>query len=353
MIRNLFALFVVCFFYSKNTAQTDTTAHLTFSGYTEVYYLYDFNKPLNHERPEFLYNHKRHNEVNINLALAKLAYASQKTRANLAFMAGNYAQYNLEAEPLLARFVYEANAGIKLSNKHHLWLDAGIMPSHIGFESAIGADCWTLTRSMVAENSPYYEAGAKLSFSDKNQTFTVSALVLNGWQRIHRIEGYDKPAWGLQLNYKPNSQFTLNYSNFTGFENFSLPDDRRVYHNFYLIWEGDFGLSAIAGIDVGKQDELGKWYAPTLVLKWELTPKMKLSNRYEYFKDENHVVAYTIFSEKFDVFGVSLGCDYEVTKQALIRVEARHFQAKARIFEKRSDLLDTNFSAAAAICMKF
>jgi hypothetical protein len=34
--------------------------------------------------------------------------------------------------------VYEANVGGKfLVAKHNLWIDAGIMPSHIGFESAI------------------------------------------------------------------------------------------------------------------------------------------------------------------------------------------------------------------------
>ncbi|MBK8628485.1 MAG: outer membrane beta-barrel protein [Saprospiraceae bacterium] len=28
-------------------------------------------------------------------------------------------------------------------------MDAGIFPSHIGFESAISADNWTLTRSLL------------------------------------------------------------------------------------------------------------------------------------------------------------------------------------------------------------
>jgi hypothetical protein len=37
--------------------------------------------------------------------------------------------------------VYEAN-GVKISSKHNLWIDVN-MPSHIGFESAIGKDCAT------------------------------------------------------------------------------------------------------------------------------------------------------------------------------------------------------------------
>ncbi len=43
------------------------------------------------------------------------------------------------------------------------------MPSHIGFESAVGSDCWNLTRSILAENSPYFESGIKLNYTNKKQ----------------------------------------------------------------------------------------------------------------------------------------------------------------------------------------
>jgi len=37
-------------------AQTDSSkSSLTFSGYAEVYYSYDFGNPANHERPSFFY----------------------------------------------------------------------------------------------------------------------------------------------------------------------------------------------------------------------------------------------------------------------------------------------------------
>jgi hypothetical protein len=66
---------------------------------------------------------------------------------------------------------------MKLSKKQNLWLDAGIMPSHIGFESAVSADCWTLTRSLLAENSPYYETGIKLGYVSKDEKLYISALL--------------------------------------------------------------------------------------------------------------------------------------------------------------------------------
>lgn len=126
------------------------SANLTWSGFVDAYYSYDFSQPANHEKAPFLYNHNRHNEFTINLALLTVSYKDSTKRANIGLMAGTYPQYNLAAEPELLRHIYEANVGVKLSKKRDVWLDVGILPSHIGFESAISKDCWTLTRSILA-----------------------------------------------------------------------------------------------------------------------------------------------------------------------------------------------------------
>ncbi len=343
---------MVSFCLAIATAQTDTTASLTFSGYGEVYYQYDFGKTDDHERPGFLYNHKRHNEVNINLAFAKAAYASQKTRANLALMVGNYAQYNLAAEPTWTQFVFEANAGVKLSKKQNIWLDAGIMPSHIGFESAIGADCWTLTRSLVAENSPYFGTGAKLSFLNKKENLTVAALVLNGWQRTHRPDGYQKPAVGLQLNYKPSYQLTLNYSNFIGSDKPDSFGTTRFYHNFYSIWDGGKGWGVIAGCDIGSDESYGTWLAPTLILRRSFDEKWRLAGRAEYFHDPEEALISVNTEHGFRTWGYSLNLDCSITDKALLRVEARQLQSKDAVFPKEGGLVEGNFAVVAALCMR-
>ncbi len=156
--------------------------------FLDTYYSYDFNKPQNHDKPSFMYNHKRHNEFNINLALIKSSYNANKVRANLGLMVGTYPEYNLAAEPGLLKQIYEANLGTKVFNQINLWIDAGVFPSHIGFESAISKECWTLTRSILAENSPYYEAGIRGSYTSKNEKWYLSILLLNGWQRIKRVD---------------------------------------------------------------------------------------------------------------------------------------------------------------------
>src|SRR5687767_12481180 len=159
-------------------SQNDSTRHMVFSGFVDAYYAYDFNNPGTHERPGFLYNHNRHNEFNVNLAFLKAAYASDKLRGNFALMAGTYPQYNLAPEQDLLKNIFEANAGVQLSKG--LWLDAGIFASHIGLESAVSTNNFTLTRSLAAENSPYYESGVKMTY-EVGSKWIFTALVLNGW----------------------------------------------------------------------------------------------------------------------------------------------------------------------------
>jgi hypothetical protein len=182
-----------------NSAAQDSAVEknspLTFSGYAEAYYSYDFNEPTDNNRPFFLYSHNRHNEFNVNLAFVKGSYNTDRTRANIAIAVGTYMNANYAAEPGVLKNIYEANVGVKVSKNKNLWLDVGVLPSHIGFESAHSPSCWALTRSMVAENSPYFESGARLGYTSDNGKFSLSALALNGWQRITRVNGNSLMSW--------------------------------------------------------------------------------------------------------------------------------------------------------------
>lgn len=214
----------------------DSSKNLNITGYADVYYVYNFNKPLSNTQPSFLYSYNRNNEINLNLGFVKVSYNTRGVRANFALMTGTYAQANLAAEPALVRHIFEANIGVKLSAKNNIWLDAGIMPSHIGFESAIGKECYNLTRSILAENSPYYETGAKLGYTTKNEKLYLAALVLNGWQRIKRPEGNTSPAFGTQLTIKPSSGIILNWSTFIGNDKPDSISRWRYFNNFYSIF---------------------------------------------------------------------------------------------------------------------
>ena len=311
---------------------------LTFSGYVETYYSYDFNEPENHTRPGFFYNFNRHNEVNLNIGFAKVNYAKDNVRGNLALMAGTYAEYNLAAEQGLLKNVFEANVGVKISAKHNLWVDAGIMPAHIGFESAIGKDCQNLTRSMLADNSPYYEAGVKIGYTSPSEKWYLAALYVNGWQRIQKVVGNQTPAFGTQITYKPSAKTTLNWSTYAGNEQADIDRKWRYFNNFFGQFKIAERTNITAGFDIGSQQSANKsdkydtWFSPVLILQHKPTDKIQLAVRGEYYSDEKGVIISSGTPNGFQTYGFSANFDYLVTDNVMFRIEARNLQSKDAVF---------------------
>lgn len=331
---------------------------LTFSGYTEIYYQYDFNNPADNNRPGFIYSHNRHNEFNLNLGFLKAAYNTNKVRANLALAAGTYMNANYAAETGVLKNVYEANAGIKLGKKN-LWLDAGIFSSHIGFESAISKDCWTVTRSILADNSPYYEAGAKLTYTTDNGKWLLSALALNGWQRIKRVDGNSMMSWGTQLQYKPTDKVLLNYSTFIGSDKPDSVRQLRHFHNLYGVFSLTDKVALTAGIDFGAEQkakgskDFNTWYTPVLILKMQTGNKSSITARAEYYADEKGVIISSGTPNGFKTWSGSLNYDYAVLSNVLWRTEARFFSGKDNIFVKDSKPVNTDFFLTTSLAISF
>lgn len=320
-------------------AQVDTTAlKVSVSAYAEPYYGYDFNQPADGNRPGFVYAYHRHNEFNLNIGFIKASVSAARFHGNFALMAGTYANANLAAEPGTLKNLYEANAGVKISKKHEIWIDGGVFGSHIGFESAVGKDCWTLTRSMLADNSPYYESGAKLSYTAPNGKWFLSALALNGWQRIQRAPGNSLISGGTQIQFKPNSKVTLNSSSFFGTDQ---PDEARLwrfFHNFYGIFQLSDRFGVILGLDTGWQENPREdadpnfWFSPVLISRYAFNDRLTLATRFEYYNDENGVIIDTGLRNGFQTLGVSANLDVQVHKNAVWRIEGKVFNSQEEIF---------------------
>ena len=340
---------------AQDSTRTDSAAVLRFTGVVDVYYAYDFGHSRNDERPRFLYQYDRHSEVDLNLGLVKLDYSRTKVRAAFGLMAGTYAQANLIAEPELLRNVYEARVGLKLGRTRDLWLDAGIFSSHIGMEGAIGIDNWTLTRSIVAENSPYYLSGAKLTWRP-NARWEMAALFLNGWQRIRRVQN-DIPCFGTQVLWSVKDGMKLNWSTFLGSD---VPDSLglfRAFNNLWLSWEwADWGLQV--GLDAGIQEAVNGgapdvWGGAVGIMRRKLKKRISLVLRTEYYTDRDQVIVPTGTPHGLTTMGYSLGLEKQVVDDAFVRLEGRTFHGVDAIYESVHGPVQDNTSITLNMGVRF
>ncbi len=332
---------------------------LKLSAYGEVYYGYDFNEPQDHNRPDHIVSYGRHNEVNLNLAYLKAAYESKHVRGNIALMTGTYSNANYAAEPGVLKNILEANAGVKLSRKQELWVDAGIMPSHIGLESAVGKDNRTLTRSLMADNSPYFETGVRLSYKSKNEKWYAALLYLNGWQNIQRKPANNTPASGLQLTYTPSDKLTINYSNIVCNNEPDSLRRWRWYHNFYAVYKPAKRWEVAAAYDIGAEqvtkgdNAYGLWYSPALILRYAASKKIAIAARCEYYDDYYGLMIRGATFRQFRTWGNSLGLDYSISKHAMFRIEGKYYSSGLFVFAKYGMPVKNNLVTTAALCVWF
>lgn len=338
---SVFSFFTSGFVFSQNadslqSLEQDAAPPIKITGFVDSYFCYDLNKPLNHEvSAPFIYNYRRHNEFNINLGLLSGSYSNDKIRGKIGLMSGTYAQYNYAAEQELLKHVYEANVGVKLAK--HLWMDAGIFASHIGNESAFSIQNPTLTRSIIAENSPYYQTGAKLTY-DAGKKWLFSALILNGWQNIQETPDNSNKPMCTQITFRPTSKIELNSSTFIGNEKADSVKQMRYFHHFYITTHFTKKLYLSGAFDYGMQqkyhdkNDYNNWFGTSVILKYKFTSRFSSSVRGEYYSDVNQVIVSTGTPHGLEVQGASLNIDFSPYEGALIRLEGKTYMAKDIVF---------------------
>jgi hypothetical protein len=339
-----------------NSLKEKPTVH--FSGFLDVYYVYDFNEPLEKERQPFLFNHNRHNQIHLNMGLAKIGLNHSNYRANLALHTGTYSIDNYADESGLLKNLFEANLGLSLSKKQYLWLDGGVFASHIGFESAISSDNWTLTRSLLAENSPYYLTGVRLNYIPSHR-LEMMGLILNGWQRIQGIKGNTLPSFGTQIQFRPSEKATFNWSTFIGTDDPDISRRMRYFNHFFgqISFTEKFGF--IAGFDIGIQQKIKNsseyhyWYSPVLIGQYVIHRNWKTAIRAEYYQDEFGIIIPTSSTNGFKTTGLSFNLDYSPSDHIICRLEARWLNSRDNILASSNGLTNHHYFIATSIALKF
>jgi Putative beta-barrel porin-2, OmpL-like. bbp2 len=331
----------------------------TYYGFVDAYYGYDCGHANGNSRQSFLYSHGRQNEFTINQGLVGVRYDDGKVRGAVGLHAGTYVSANYAAEDPVLRHVYEAYAGFRPFAK--AWLDMGIFASHIGFESAISKDSWALTRSIMAENSPYYESGARFTY-EAGPKLTLAGLILNGWQNIR--ETNQAKALGTQMQWRPSDKILVNSSTFYGNEQ---PTDslvrRRYFHDFYITYAASERTSLALVFDMGTQqsatrNQYDTWHTAAAFLKHKLADKFSATLRGEYYYAERGVIIRGIMptarASDFRVAGGSLNLDYLPTGTLAFRVEGRYLNGINGVFARADNANNRSYgNVTTSIALSF
>ena len=314
-------------------SQAEDASSFSIGAFTDFYVVTSTAVKGLHER-QYTTQALRTNEINLNLAYAEGVLAATRLHGRVALQAGTSVQANYSSEPnIFARNLQEFYLGFLLADQ--TWMDGGVMLSHIGIESFISKDSLVYTRSLVAEFSPYYQSGVRITH-EFNEKASFQLLLLNGWQNISQSS--PGMAAGTQFVYVPNRGITLLYNTYFGQEG-----KFRQLHDFVLKLSPSDRLTLASQLDFGMQayNATGirsSWSGFTQIGNYKLDSSSAVSARAEAFFDEGNVVAITPNLTPFQAWSASLGYDRALSTHVDWRSEAKATWASPNIFGAGSTL---------------
>ena len=355
------ALFVTGPATARAQSRPDSTPTIAIGGFVDLYYAYDGGRPRSLDRA-YVTTAARHNEFNVNLAFLDATVTSPRVRGRLALQFGTSVQANYAGEPRLgslsgadvSRFLQEATVGLKLHPD--VWIDAGVFFAPFGAESWISRDNLTYTRSWIADYSPYYEAGARLSWQ-ATPTLQAQFHVINGWQNVS--ESNSDKAVAVRFDWQATPRVILTYDAFLGNEQpDSLPSRLRQFHEGIVGWTISDALTLRVSLDIGnEQRAVGSqdWWGGALIARYALSPTTAIVGRVEHYADPGRVLV-TTAPAPVRATGVSLGVDVVPAPKVVWRSELRVMRASDAIFPDRDaagGLATRNIAAVTSLGWSF
>lgn len=344
----LICLFTNHLAFAQEEEEENEVPKVELSGFIDFYFGYDFNEPEEKRRLPFLYNHTYHNSPTVNIALIKASYEGDWFRASLGLQQGTYVENNLERESEFAEWFNEAKIGIALTKDRNLWLDVGIIPSHLGAGSYISSINPTLSRSLMTEGTPYFLTGGTLGWQASDQVF-VAVYVTNGWQLIRGLPGNTLPSFGTQIVWSPSENTSINWSTFTGPSGPDEDRQMRYFSDLYATLNLGTKWMMLLAFDAGTQNNsvtIGGsegWYGAAWILQRKLAEKWNAAVRAEYFHDPFGIIAINQNEDGLKSSGFSLNLDRSFGPGFLLRAEGRWLLSPDNQFIKEGSPVSDNF----------
>jgi hypothetical protein len=297
-------------------------------GFVDGYYAWNSNSPDTHESwvPGAGTTAKRADEFNLNLAAVEFVRDAAPVGFHLSLVAGTGADVVHAAESEGVRHIYQASVIYKPAAR--LTLEAGVFPSHIGFEGFFSKDNWSYTRGWLAEFSPYYQTGihATVQFSDE---WSGEVHILNGWQVIDDNNG--AKAVGGRIAYSTD-RFSASLNTFDGPE---LPHDDHHWRHFgdlIALYRATPRLSVGGSFDRGHQQLPGggaNWLGMAVYGRCALGDHDAIAIRVERFRDPDNGISGTAQT----LIEGTVTYEHRPVPNLILKLEARRDRSTASVFD--------------------
>lgn len=326
----------------------DLDESLTLSGALCLYYSGSTLNPPDNQRA-YTTQPARNGTIGVDLATFSLAWQTEAAQLTIGLQAGTWADANYV--DLDAGWRYVREASVRFNFDSTVWVLGGLFPSHIGHESSINAENMLLSRSLNADLTPYYVAGAGVSYTPSSN-FRVVAYVLNGWQRV--VDNNDQLSFGSKVEWEYSEQSTVSWNTYVGNDEPIGAARLRIHNNLWLDHAISEAVRAVLMGDVSLLENRATgeydvaWYG-AVKGAWRLTQLFRLGGRVEYMNDPDNVLA--LRGPAFQTVGASLGLDVFPMEHIILRSEIRSLNASEAVFpsdsgNEKSDLFITIAIAA-------
>jgi hypothetical protein len=306
----------------------DEQEELSLHAFIDTTIAHDFNHLPTRYRP-YTTQPYYSDEGSLNLGYVDAILNTDRYRGRIATQYGSSVVANYADEPHeFFRYIQEAYGGVKITDA---WtVDAGIFSSHIGMESWISRDNYTVSRSIMADYSPYYQSGIRTGYDFSNE-LRLELHLIRGWQNISDDR---EPAFGSSLAYSPAKSTKLTH-------NICIANEhgKRVFNDFIVRHQlsEDFGISA--AYDLGAQeredDSRAWWHGWAIIPHYKISDTLAVAGRVERYVDPHQVMITTLSDRGFDTTGLSANIDTVVAKGLLWRNEYRAFISTKDIYPRR------------------
>jgi len=320
----------------------ETPSTVAYSAFIDGTFGYDWNDLPTRKRPYTTQPYYA-DEVALNLGYVDATLQTDEYHGRLALQYGSSVVANYAAEPeLFFRYIQEGFIGTELAEG--LTLDVGIFFSHIGMESWISRDNINLSRSLIAENSPYYQSGARLLYT-LSASIKGELYLVRGWQNVSDAS---QPAVGSRFIYTASPSLSLQHSTFVG-----DVSGGRLFNHVGFSKSLSQGVRLVGGYDLGLQerraDTTAIWHGWALSTQVEVSAPVRLGFRVERYSDPSQVIVQSLSSSSFTTVGLSCNLDYALTSQLVWRTEYRAFIGSGNIFPDKGGFSSSDSVAQTSL----